>query len=86
MRPVTTQFEPSTEGLLIGGLPAGYEPGRSYSLTLDLTDELMELAGLQAAIRFAEGERRRRPGRVAGTGRHARGGDGLRRCDLTGVT
>ena len=51
------QFEPSAEGLLVGGLPAGYEPGQSYSLTLTLTDDLMELAGFQAAIRFAEGER-----------------------------
>ena len=58
-----SDFEPSADGLALSGLPEGYQPGASYRLSLALADELMDVAGFETAIRFADGAR---AGRQAG--------------------
>lgn len=39
------------------GLPERYGPGETYVLTLSLEDEWMSVAGFQAAVRYADGDR-----------------------------
>ncbi len=50
--------------LTLGGVPAGYEPGRAYDLVISLRRAGILRAGFQAAARFAEGGQ---AGRQAGT-------------------
>jgi hypothetical protein len=63
--------EPEAGGLVLEGVPAAYEPGAEYPLTLVLRDPRLERAGFQLAARFAgEGTGAGAPGGAKG-GRQA---------------
>ena len=48
--------EPEAGGLVLEGVPAVYRPGAEYAITVTLRDPLLERAGFQLAVRFAERE------------------------------
>jgi hypothetical protein len=56
-----------TEGeLVLAGLPAYFQPGARYRVTVELRDPGLERAGFQLAVRWAEGlEEGRQAGRLA---------------------
>lgn len=52
------ELQPAGDGLEIRGLPATYEPGESYRLTVMVTRADIGNAGFQLAVRFADGQNR----------------------------